>query len=128
MASVVYQLTENTIWFTTVGDVEHRGALDMLKAGLAAGAAKPLPQGWHLLFDITRSTENRDPRELRNIADAIATHRSALSGRCAIVATDPLHYGLARMFGVFLGGLGFEVMVSRSLGEAQHWLHDQKPA
>lgn len=117
-----YALTANTIWFTTVGDVEHRGALDILKDGLAAGAAAPVPNGWHLLFDIRQSTENRDPNELRATAATIANYRGALSGYCAVVAIDPLHYGLARMFGVFLGGLGFEVMVYHNLEEAKQWL------
>ena len=120
---LAYELTANTILFTTVGDVEHRGALDILKEGLAAGAATPIPNGWHLLFDIRQSTENRDPNELRSTASKIANYRASLSGYCAVVAADPLHYGLARMFSVFMGGLGFEAMVFHCLEEAKQWLN-----
>ncbi|MBA4188215.1 MAG: hypothetical protein C0467_09390 [Planctomycetaceae bacterium] len=121
--SVAYELMAGTICFTTTGDVEHRSALDTLQEGLADAAQQPVPGGWHLLFDIRKSTENRDPNELRNTATAIAMHRAALSGRCAVVATDPLHYGLARMFGVFMSGLGFDVNVCNNLEDAKHWLN-----
>jgi len=120
---LAYELKTGTILFTATGDVEHWSALDTLKAGLAAAAESPTPQGWHLLFDVSKSTENRDPNELRNIARAIAERRSALSGRCVVVAVDPLHYGLSRMFGVFMSGLGFEVHVCTDLGAAILWLN-----
>jgi len=125
--SLAYELKAGTIQFTTTGDVEHSGALETLKAGLAAAAVNPIPNGWHLLFDIRNSTENRDPNELRNTATAIALHRAALSGRCAVVAADPLHYGLARMFGVFMDGIGFEAHVCKDLENATHWLNTPQP-
>ena len=125
---VAYELRAGIICFTTTGDVEHQSGLDALKAGLAEGAASPTPNGWHLLFDIRASTENRDPNELRNIASAIGMNRSILSGRCAVVATDPLHYGLSRMFGVFMSGLGFEVHVCVHLDEARAWLYTPQTA
>jgi len=124
---VAYEMKAGVVLFTTTGDIEHRSALDTLRAGLAAAAESPAPHGWHLLFDISQSTENRDPNELRNIARAIAERRSALSGRCAIVAVDPLHYGLSRMFGVFMSGLGFEVHVCNDLGAAILWLNTSEP-
>jgi len=120
---VAYELKSGIVLFTTTGDIEHYSALDTLKAGLSDAAGCPTAGGWHLLFDVSKSTENRDPNELRNIANAIAERRSSLSGRCAIVAVDPLHYGLSRMFGVFISGLGFEVHVCHDLVAAIQWLN-----
>ena len=119
---VTFELTATAVRFTTVGDVDHRDALGVFLAGLAAGAAAPVPGGRHLFFDIRASTENRETSELRHTAAAIAAHRPALSGRCAVVAADPLHFGLARMFAVFIGGLGFDATVFRSIEEAERWL------
>jgi nitrogenase molybdenum-iron protein alpha/beta subunit len=120
--SLTYRLHGETLEFKTTGDVEHTPGLEILKAGFAE-AARTGRQSWDLYFDIRASTENREAGELRQIAATIAAYRSILTGGCAVVAGDPLHYGLARMFAVFMETLGFAVRVCTAADEAHAWLH-----
>lgn len=120
--AVTFEIVGRALRFTTTGDVEYRSGLDTLAAGFAASAADPAPAGRHLLFDIRASTEDRDPDELRQIATVISANRATLSGRCVVIAADPLHFGLARMFGVFIEGLGFDVAVFHTTDDADRWL------
>ena len=119
--ALTHELADGVLRFTTTGDVEYRDGLSVLTEGLASAAATPLAGGWHLLFDIRHSTEDRSPDELRGIAAIITAHRTSLSGNCAVVASDPLHYGLARMFGVFMEGLGFNASVFDTTEDTVAW-------
>ncbi len=42
--------------------------------------------------------EDRSEQELRGVAAFVAANKKTLSGRCAIVAANPLHFGLSRIF------------------------------
>lgn len=123
---ISFELKDRTIRFVTVGDVDFAAGLQVLEAALATAAEQG--SGWGLLFDIRSSSENRSADELRGVAEVIARHRDALSGQCAILAADPLHYGLARMFGVFAESLGLTAMVFRTEAEALAWLTTPKTA
>jgi len=119
---LTFQLVDQTIHFETRGDVVYQSGLEVLRQGLlAAGTRGPGP--WHLWFDIRASEENRPEDDLRGIAAVIAAQRAILSGRCAIVVAQPLHFGLARMFGVFMESLGFTVHVGYDPATAQRWLN-----
>ena len=117
-------LTDSTICFQTTGDVEYSEGLTILNEAMDQAEMRQSsdPRGWHLLFDISESTENRESNEMQNIAAVIQARRQSLSGRCAVVATDPLHFGLARMFASYLESLGVEAMVKRDKGLAEDWL------
>lgn len=119
-----YRLSDSIIHFTTVGDVDYEGGLAILKEAFSRASSQPSAdsQGWHLLFDITESKENRQSQEVRHIAETIQSRKQCLSGRCAVVATDPLRFGVGRMFGAFMEGLGLESIVVRSVAEAEQWL------
>lgn len=118
---IEYQLGDGVIRFRTTGEVEYASGLDVLRAGFGAAADRPGTR-WGLLFDIRESAENRSETELRGIAAAVGDHRHLLTGRCAIVASDPLHYGLARMACVYLDGLGLRAGAFGSVDEAEEWV------
>ena len=64
--------------------------------------------------------------EIKQLADyPERTHRNGDKNKTAVIATDDLSYGLARMFEMF-GGLqhrhSFEVMVFRTLHDAEQWI------
>ncbi|MBX9585251.1 MAG: hypothetical protein K2X87_33515 [Gemmataceae bacterium] len=119
---VDYQLADGVIRFVTTGGVEYSDGAATLRAGLDAAAAADPGRRWGLLFDIRESAENRSGDELRNIADLIAARRAMLSGRAAVVVADPLHYGLGRMFGVFMEHLGLTARVFTDPAEAETWV------
>ncbi len=120
---ITFEVRDRVLRFVTLGDVDYADGLTVLKAGFEAAAASTPAGGlWGLLFDIRNSSENRNSDELRGIASTIYRHRHLLSGRCAVLATDPLHYGLARMFAVFMESLGLQAMVFTKVGDAEAWL------
>jgi hypothetical protein len=90
---ISFELLGRTLRFTTTGDVEYRSGLESLAEGFRADAENPYTGGRHLFFDIRDSTEDREPTELRQIASVISGRRHMLSGRCVILAADPLHFG-----------------------------------
>jgi len=124
---LAYQLADGMIRFVTTDDVDFDAGLQVLQEALHTAAELEPGRRWHLLFDIRHSSEDRSSDELRTIATLIGDYRKELSGRCAVVVTDPLHYGLGRMFGTFMEKLGVETMVSRRLDEAQDWLRSVAP-
>lgn len=123
--AVTYDLLGGIIRFTTSGAVEHRGGLLVLKEGIEAAAQKTVGSSkWHIYFDIRLSTDDHSMDEVREVAEFIAARRSILSGLCAITVADSLHYGLARMFTVFMEGLGFEVRVFSKDADVAMWFAD----
>ena len=116
---IAYHLDGDLLRFVTTGGAEYAAGAVVLRRGFAAAAGGPRR---HLLFDIRASDEDRSPDELRGVADLVATHRDVHTGRCAMVAADPLHYGLARMAAVFFETHGFEAAVFRDLDAAEAWL------
>ncbi len=114
---IAFQLHRTEIRFRTTGDVDYGDGLQTMRSAFAAAKAPDAGTLWDLLFDISESQENRSSDELRGVAEEIERHRELLPGRAAVVATNPLHYGLARMFCVFMQSVGFEAMVFASVGE-----------
>lgn len=119
---IAFDLSGRVLRFTTTGDVEYADGAAVLRAGFVAAAAAG--GRWHLLFDIRASEENRSGDEMRAVAALVAARRDVLTGRCVLVADDPLRYGLARMAAVYYDSLGFESMVCRSLADAEAWLDE----
>jgi len=122
---IQYEIRDDTIWFTTTGDVAYDDGLATLRAGIAEARARDGARRWHVIFDIRQSSEDRIADEPRGIAELVACQLATLSGRCAIVAGDPLHFGLARMFGAYSERHEVSVEVMSDPGEAVAWLDSQ---
>lgn len=119
---IQYEIRDETIWFTTKGDVDFEDGIATLRDGIADAADRDGARRWHVIFDIRASSEDRSADELRGIADFLAGQLETLSGRCAIVVGDPLHFGLARMFSAFSERHEVSVDVVSDPGEAVAWL------
>ena len=80
-----------------------------------------------LLLDVTRSTvlATRRPDQIRYVAEFLKPYAERIGRRCAVVASEDVHFGLARMGSVFAEGVGVEAQVFRTMDEAVEWL---KPA
>lgn len=77
-----------------------------------------------LLVDTTRSEilGTRSPSQIRHVAQALAPYAERIGGRCAVVATEDIHFGLSRMGSVYSESVGVETEVFRTEDEALAWL------
>lgn len=116
-----YHLDAGCIVLVSRGHIEYEEGLRVFGEAITA-AKTSAGDHWHILFDITASEEDRSEQELRGIASFVAAHKEVLSGRCAIVAADPLHFGLSRMFQAYCASLEVAVEVFAQLTEAHSWL------
>jgi hypothetical protein len=119
--ALTYRLDAGCIVLVSQGHVEYEEGLQVFGDAITAAQAST-SNHWHILFDITASEEDRSEQELRGIASFVAAHKKILSGRCAIVAADPLHFGLSRMFQAYCASLEVAVEVFAQLTEAHSWL------
>jgi hypothetical protein len=117
-----YEIRPDAIWLRTVGDIEYTSGLGVLEAAVAEARSRAGGRRWPVVFDITRSEERRSADELRAIAQFLASQADVLEPRCAVVAVDDLHFGLARMFEAFADQHAVKVTVLRSLDEIDGWL------
>lgn len=125
LMGVHFELDGDVLRFVSIESTEYPSGLEVLRSGLQAAAeisARETSRRWHLLFDVRASTNSLSTSELRGISGVLASHRSILSGRCAVSVADSLHYGLARMLGVFLEGHGMLVGIFHELEAARAWL------
>lgn len=119
-----FELDRDVIRVTTKGDVEFESGLGVLERAIRTARDADPRRRWHLLFDIRESSENRSSIELDGIAGFIGDRQQGLSGRCAVVAGDPFHFGLARQFEAYSNRRGVAVSVFRDVDEALRWLCD----
>lgn len=115
----------DTLWVIAEGDVDYASGLAAFGNALREAGKSDPARRWHLLFDVRRSTEDRDADELRGIAGLVAENADMLSGRCALLAGDDLHYGLSRMFEAYCQARGLAARVFREVPEAESWLGSQ---
>jgi hypothetical protein len=123
--SFAYSLSGFELRFTSVGLVSQSEWLGGLRAGLMAVGDGPAR---NLVFDCRAAADSRTADELREIVERIAKQRTALTDRCAVLVATEVCFGAARMMGVFLEPLGFEVLVTMNEAEADGFLHGLTPA
>ena len=97
---------------------------DILRQFEAALAEAPTQDKVALLVDTTKSEVlgTRTPAQIRVVAQALAPYAERIGGRCAIVATEDIHFGLSRMGSVYSESVGVETEVFRTEEEALVWL------
>ena len=74
-----------------------------------------------LLVDLTESKESRTHEEIQDIADRFGALRAKTAG-LAVIASDPMRYGLSRMMAAYAELQGHEIPVFRSEDEVAEWL------
>jgi hypothetical protein len=101
---------------------EHFGTSDLLEAGRAALADPRAKPPLRLLFDNRDSKENASHDDLRSRGMQMTRGRERFVSRIAVVVSDDLHRGLARVGGAYAASSGFEVEVFEDIDAARAWL------
>ncbi len=112
------------------GNLLHMSLIDsytvqeIMETYLAALKDPLFPEGARFLFDVRQSAvlSERSAEEIKAVAHFFARHSERLGRRCAIVASDPVHYGLSRMGATFAEFLGADVKVFSNIDDAVTWL------
>lgn len=78
--------------------------------------------GSDLLLEVTPSAEPWTSDEVLTWADYLVACKGRIGERCAIVVSNTLHYGLARMISAYADGSGVAVRVFRERATAMRWL------
>jgi hypothetical protein len=125
---LTHEIRDDTLWVTTVGDVEFDDGLAAFARALEDARSTDPAARWDIVFDLRRSSELRSAEELEDIARFVGDNLNVLSGRCVVIAGDDLRYGLSRQFQVFGELHGLRPSVVRSLEDAARALSDDLPA
>ncbi len=87
------------------------------------GSEERLPERMDVLLDLSAVTNVPDSGQLRDVVDGLELlERRVLWGRCAMVVSDDLMYGMFRMFEAFTDQLFRSSYVFRDREEARAWL------
>lgn len=124
---VSYSLDSGILVLDAVGRYEPEDVPSAFLAGLADPAC-PSPVG--LLLDVTRSEvlAGRSADQLRRAAEFLQPFAERIGRRCAVVASEDVHFGLSRMGAAFAGKIGIEAQVFRSREAAEVWLRGEAKA
>ena len=102
---------------------------DELSETMEAVLAHPdFTRGRDVIFDVRGSEINPSFAEIKSMLAAIHAVSSEFSGRFAIVVSDMLRYGLARMASSLSSPLGMQMGAFHSLDDAHQWLRDDRSA
>jgi hypothetical protein len=74
-----------------------------------------------LLVDLSLSIKSVESDDLRWLANYLSSVER-LSKCCALTVSDPVRYGLCRMFSVFAESHGITASVFKDIDEARQWL------
>jgi hypothetical protein len=87
-------------------------------------ADEAFPEDAVFLADVRRSgaLATRDAHDINTVADRLGPRLERSVSRCAMVAEEPVHFGLMRMATVFLETHGVQAMVFDDLFAAVEWL------
>lgn len=118
---VRYTLTGSLLRLDLEGQYEPKDIIEQFLAGLADPTCPPQVG---LMLDVTRSEslEARAPHEIRHVAEFLGPYVDRIRGRCAVVATKDIHFGLSSMGGAYTENVGVETAVFRGSESAIKWL------
>jgi hypothetical protein len=118
---VTYSLIGSLLTLNLEGQYEPGDIIAQFQAGLADPRC---PGQVALLVDVSQSEslETRAPQEIRQVAEYLKPYRERIGGRCAIVATRDVHFGLSSMGAAYSEGVGVEAAVFRDSKSALEWL------
>jgi len=83
-----------------------------------------LPEHAQFLLDVSGSEvmAQRSAEELRRVANVFGIHAQRFGGRCAVVVSSPVQFGLSRMAGAYVESDSVTIEVFDSPTEALAWL------
>lgn len=97
---------------------------DIIRTFAAALEDPACPPRVSLLVDVTRSESlaTRPAADIRNVARALGPYAERIGGRCAVVASSEVHFGLSQMGAAHSAAVGVEARVFRDREAARAWL------
>lgn len=100
---------------------------DMKDALISAIEDPSFPEGVKFLLDVRLSSDlaNRSLEEVKDVAEFFARNSEKVGRRCAVVASEPLHYGLTNMGASFANLIGAEIEVFLDIRKAISWLESE---
>lgn len=122
---VTYVIEEGILTLRLEGRYAFEDVIRTLRSALDD---KRLRSRTPLLLDIGKSQETRSPQELVALADFIKTAQGLLGERCAVVASDPLRFRLARELSGWAASRGIQVRVfgGQEGADARQWLRSSE--
>ncbi len=119
--AVTYRIVGDLLEMAFVGDYLPD---DIPRQFLAALNDPACPKRVALFVDVTRSTSlaARSSEDIKRVAEFLGPYSDRIGGRCAVLATEDIHFGLSRMGSVYSAGVGVETRVFRDRDEALAWL------
>jgi hypothetical protein len=123
--SFAHSVSDSELRFTSAGVVTQAEWIAGIRDGFLAAAGGPRRT---VVFECRGGGVSRTTDQLREIVDEVQKNRAKLTDRCVVLVSSNVCYGAARMFGVFMEPLGFEVVVTSDPAEADRLLHRVTPA
>jgi len=108
------------------GEVTRDEAIAQFRAvctELAARASADPSARYGVLLDTRHAANVPTPADIIAVLEEISRHRSALQpSRWALLATEPVHYGMGRLFSTYAEGHGIDLRVFGAPDTAIAWL------
>ena len=119
---LVYDIEEST-GFVVINAIKRIGTDEYIETWKTAVADDRAPRCPRILVDLTGVEIHRTGHEVR--AAAAGSKRffeSIAGGRLALVATQQVSFGIARMYDALVQAEGFELQIFRDVDTARAWL------
>jgi hypothetical protein len=119
--SVNYKLNEDVIEMILSGTTTPD---EVIKAFHQALENESTPEEFFILLDVRNSTSlaTRPTAEIIRVAEYLGPFQDRVK-RCAVLATENVHFGLSRLGAVYSETAGVMTSVFRDKDEALAWLH-----
>src|SRR5262249_24842211 len=119
--SVTYRINDDVVEMTLNGTSTPDDVIKEFHKALEDSAT---PEEFVLLLDVRNSTSlaMRPTAEIIRVAEYLGPFQDRVK-RCAVVATENIHFGLSRLGAVYSETAGVMTSVFRDKDEAVNWLH-----
>jgi len=119
--AVTYSIDDGVVTMELAGTYE---STDIVRQFLAALKDPKCPPHVALLADVSRSDSlaSRPTDEIRAVAEFLGPYADRIGGRCAVVASPDVQFGLSQMGSVYSEGVGIATRVFRTRSDALEWL------
>jgi hypothetical protein len=116
-----YRLLNDVVEISLVGNVPPEEVIQTFHEGLDDPAT---PSRFFVLLDVRESTSlaTRPTADIIRVAETLGPHKDRVA-RCAVIATENVHFGLSRLGAVYSETAGVMTSVFRDRDEAIAWLH-----
>ena len=120
---VTYRVADGVIEMTLEGESTPDAVIECFDRALQDAAT---PAKFALFLDVRRSTSlaTRPTTEIIRVAEHLGPNKDRVT-RCAVLATENIHFGLSRLGAVYSETAGVMTSVFRDREEALAWLRGE---